>query len=175
MLIADAPQAATLLLADKGERFRRHWTAPMLPTIWLATVVGFAALEGRPLRMLGLGLMVAGTLVTFLLDSNLPGGGDYDPADTAWSERAEQDAYLVQRVPSGASLVASQAVLSGRWPTARSCTSSRRATWASSGHPSAGSQAYLFDLTNDGTRDRARPQAESAAGQSTVRHLAGRP
>ena len=52
VLIADAPQAATLLLADKGERFRRHWTAPMLPTIWLAAVTGYATLRGRPLRLL---------------------------------------------------------------------------------------------------------------------------
>jgi uncharacterized membrane protein len=150
VLIVDLPQAATLLLADKGERFRRHWTAPMLPTIWLSAVVGYAALQGRPLRVLGIGLLAAGTVTTFLLDSNLPGGGDYDPADVAWSERAAQHAYLVQRVPSGASVAASRRFLgavadraelyvfppgyAGRlWP------------------PERRAQVYLLDLTNDGT------------------------
>ena len=152
VLIADAPQAATLLLADKGERFRRHWTAPMLPTIWLAAVTGYATLRGRPLRLLGLGLMVAGTLVTFLLDSNLPGGGDYDPADVAWSDRAEQDAYLVAQIPPGASLVASRRFLGavgGRSELYVFPPSYLGKLWP----PERRSQAYLLDLTNDGTRE----------------------
>ena len=150
VLIADVPQAATLLLADKGERFRRHWTAPMLPTIWLSAVVGFSLLRGRSLRTIGVAFLIVGTTVTYLLDSNLPGGGDYDPADLDWSERAEQHAYLVRRVPPGASVVASRRFLgnvadrselyvyppnyAGRlWP------------------PERRSQVFLLDLTNDGT------------------------
>ena len=152
VLIADVPQAATLLLADKGERFRRHWTAPMLPTIWLAAVVGFAALRGRPLRILGLVLVVVGTAATFRLDSNLPGGGDYDPDDVAWSDRAEQHAYLVERVPAGASLVASRRFLGNvadRVELYVYPPSYLGKLWP----PDRRAQAYLLDLTNDGTRE----------------------
>jgi hypothetical protein len=152
VLIAAAPQEAALLLADKGERFRRHWTAPLLPTIWLATVVGFAALPGRPLRLLALGLIVAGTLATFLLDSNLPGGGDYDPADTAWSDRAEQDTYLEGRVPPGASLAASRRFLGAvadRTELYVFPPSYLGKLWPPERRP----QTYLLDLTNDGTRE----------------------
>jgi hypothetical protein len=150
VLIADVPQAATLLLADKGERFRRHWTAPLLPTIWLSAVVGFAALRGRPLRWLGVGLLVSGTLTTFLLDSNLPGGGDYDPADAAWSERAEQHAYLVERLPPGASVGASRRFLgavANRPELYVFPPSYAGKLWP----PERRIQAYLFDLSNDGT------------------------
>lgn len=150
VLILDLPQAATLLLADKGERFRRHWSAPMLPTIWLASVLGFAALRRRPLRLAGLGLMIVGTLVTFRLDSNLPGGSDYDPADVAWSDRAEQHAYLVDRVPPGASLVASRRYLGNVADRAELYVfppSYLGKLWPPDRRP----QAFLFDLTNDGT------------------------
>ena len=150
VLIADLPQATTLLLADKGERFRRHWTAPMLPTIWLSAVVGYAALRGRPLRLLGIALMVVGTLVTYALDSNLPGGGDYDPADVVWSERAEQHAYLVERVPRGASVVASRRFLGNVADRAELYVfppSYAGKLWP----PERRAQVYLLDLTNDGT------------------------
>jgi hypothetical protein len=152
VLIADAPQAATLLLADKGERFRRHWTAPLLPTIWLSAVVGYAALRGRMLRTVGIGLLVAGTLTTFLLDSNLPGGGDYDPADVAWSERAEQHAYLVRRVPVGASVASSRRFLGNVADRAELYVfppSYQGKLWP----PERRAQVYLLDLTNDGTRE----------------------
>jgi uncharacterized membrane protein len=152
VLVVDAPQAATLLLADKGERFRRHWAAPMLPSIWLAAIVGYAALRGRRLRLLGIGLMIAGTVVTYRLDSNLPGGGDFDPADVAWSERAEQDAYVVARVPPGASLVASRRFLGGVADRAELYVfppSYLGRLWPPERRP----QTYLLDLTNDGTRE----------------------
>jgi uncharacterized membrane protein len=173
VLIADVPQAATLLLADKGERFRRHWTAPLLPTVWLATVVGFASLRGRPLRILGVGLLAAGTLATFLLDSNLPGGGDYDPADTAWSERAEQHAYLVERLPAGASLAASRRYLglvADRSALYVFPPSYLGKLWP----PERRLQAYLFDLTNDGTQEElARRQSPLRANRPYAVWVAG--
>lgn len=152
VLIADVPQAATLLLADKGERFRRHWTAPMLPTIWLSAVVGYAALRGRPLRVLGIGLLAAGAVSTYVLDSNLPGGGDYDPVDLVWSDRAEQHAYLVARVPPGASLAASRRALGAVADRAEVYVfppSYQGKLWP----PERRAQAYLLDLSNDGTQE----------------------
>jgi uncharacterized membrane protein len=173
VLIVDVPQAATLLLADKGERFRRHWTAPLLPTIWLSAVVGYAALRGRPLRLLGIGLLVTGTLTTYLLDSNLPGGGDYDPADLAWSERAEQHAYLVRRVPPGASLVASRRALGAVADRAELYVfppSYAGKLWP----PERRVQAYLLDLTNDGTQEELfRRQGPLRANRPYAIWLAG--
>ena len=173
VLIVDLPQAATLLLADKGERFRRHWTAPMLPTIWIAAVVGYAALRGRPLRLLGIGLLVGGTLTTCLLDSNLPGGGDYDPADLAWSERAEQHAYLVARVPPGASLVSSRRALGAVADRSELYVfppSYAGKLWP----PERRAQAYLLDLSNDGTQEELlRRQSPLRANRPYAIWLAG--
>jgi uncharacterized membrane protein len=150
--IIDVPQAATLLLADKDGRFRRHWAAPMLPTIWMASVVGLAAL-GRPrLRVFGATLMIVGTLACYSIDNNLPGGGDYDPSDLVWSDRAEQMQYLVDRVPAGASVGASRRVLSQLSSRAELYVyppSYLGKLWP----PERRLQAYVLDLTNDGTHD----------------------
>lgn len=150
VLVIDAPQAAALLLADKGERFRRHWSSPMMPTIWLSAVVGFSALRGRWLRVAGLAALVVGSVSCFLLDSNLPGGGDYDPGDIAWSERAEQHAYLAERLPAGASVVASRRALGAIADRAELYVyppSYAGKLWPPERRPAA----YLLDLSNDGT------------------------
>jgi uncharacterized membrane protein len=152
VLVIDLPQAATLILADKPDRFRRHWSAPILPTIWLGSVVGFASLRRRGIRTVALGLLVAGTVACYLIDSNLPGGGDYDPSDLIWSDRAEQMAYLVARVPPGASVAASRrvlGVLSNRAEIYVFPPSYGGKLWP----PERRVGAYLFDLTNDGTLD----------------------
>ncbi|HZO25905.1 MAG TPA: DUF2079 domain-containing protein [Chloroflexota bacterium] len=173
VLIVDLPQAATLLLADKGERFRHHWTAPMLPTIWLSAVVGYAALRGRPLRVVGVALLAIGSVTTYLLDSNLPGGGDYDPADLAWSDRAEQHAYLVARVPAGASLVASRRALGAVADRAELYVfppSYQGKLWP----PERRAQAYLLDLSNDGTQEQLlRRQSPLRANRPYAIWLAG--
>jgi hypothetical protein len=136
-------------------------------------VIGFAALRGTWLRGLGLGLLVVGTASTFLLDSNLPGGGDYDPADVAWSDRAEQDAYLVARVPPGASLVASRRFLGAVADRAELYVfppSYQGKLWP----PERRAQAYLLDLTNDGTREElGRRQSPLRANRPYVVWLAG--
>jgi uncharacterized membrane protein len=150
VLIIDAPQAATLLLADKGERFRRHWASPMLPTIWLSAVIGYASLRGRWLRAAGIAALVGGSVTCYLLDSNLPGGGDYDPYDVVWSERAEQHAYLVARIPPGASVVSSRRALGSIADRAELYVfppSYAGKLWPPERRP----EAYLLDLSNDGT------------------------
>jgi hypothetical protein len=151
-LVIDLPQAATLLLADKPDRLRRHWSAPMLPTIWLTSVGGLAALKRRELRLLGVGLLIVGTVACYLVDSNLPHGGDWDPADFVWTDRSEQMAYLVARVPPGASVAASRRVLgtlSDRAEIYVFPPSYGGKLWP----PERRLQAYLFDLTNDGTSE----------------------
>jgi hypothetical protein len=124
----------------------------MLPTSWLSAVVGYAALRGRPLRTLGIGLLAVGTVTTYLLDSNLPGGGDYDPSDLVWSDRAEQHAYLVAHVPPGASLVSSRRALGAVADRAELYVfppSYAGKLWP----PERRAQAYLLDLSNDGTQE----------------------
>ncbi len=177
VLAIDLPHAATLLLADKEGRYRRHWAAPMLPAIWLAAVVGLARLGKSPLRLAGIGLLVVGSVASYLVDSSLPGGGDYEPEDVVWTERAEQLSYLAAAVPPDASLAASRRPLGhvanrselyvfppnygGRlWP------------------PDRRVQAYLLDLTNDQTREAlagrqsplraSRPYALWLAGQDAL-------
>jgi len=175
--LADLPQAGVLLLADKEGRFRRHWASPMLPTIWMASIVGLAWLRRRGLVLPGVGLLVVGTIGCYLLDSNLPGGGDADPDDLRWSDRSEQMAYVVDRVPPGASVAASRRVLSQLAPRAEIYVfppSYLGKLWP----PDRRVQAYVLDLTNDGTREAllgrqsplraSRPYAIWLAGDSGV-------
>jgi uncharacterized membrane protein len=151
VLLIDAPQAGVLLLADK-ERFRRHWASPMLPVIWLATTVGLASLRRPPLRALGVAALVAGTAATYALDSNLPFGGDYDPADLAWTDRSEQMAYAVARVQPGARVAASRRALghlADRPELYVFPPSYLGALWPPERRP----DTYVLDLSNDGTRE----------------------
>lgn len=150
VLVIDAPQAAVLLLADKGERFRRHWSSPMMPTIWLSAVIGFSVLRGRWLRLAGVAALVVGSLASYLLDSNLPGGGDYDPSDLLWSERAEQHAYLTRLLPPGGSVVSSRRALGAIADRAELYVfppSYAGKLWPPERRPAA----YFLDLSNDGT------------------------
>ncbi|MDP8923150.1 MAG: DUF2079 domain-containing protein, partial [Chloroflexota bacterium] len=152
VLLIDLPDAAVLVMADKEQRFRRHWVAPTLPIIWLATVVGLARLRHPPLRALGIGALVLGMTWTYVLDSDLPGGGDSDPSDLVWTERSEQMDYLVRRVPPDASVAASRRVLGDLANRAELYVfppSYMGKLWPPNRRP----QVYLLDLTNDGTRE----------------------
>jgi hypothetical protein len=89
-------------------------------------------------------------VTTFLLDSNLPGGGDYDPADLVWTERAEQHRYLARQVAPGASIVASRRFLGNVADRAELYVfppSYAGKLWP----PERRSQVFLLDLTNDNT------------------------
>lgn len=109
-LLMAAPSAAALLLADKPGRFRRHWVAPMLPLIWLATAVALASL-GRRRRWLGR-VVAAGVLlasgVTYALDSSLPLGAQFEASDLVMTELGTDLAALGGAIPAPASVVASK-------------------------------------------------------------------
>ena len=152
VLLIDAPDAAVLVTGDNAQRFRRHWVAPTLPIIWLATVVGLARLRRPSLRALGIVALVLGLAWTYLVDSNLPGGGDYDPSDVVWTDRAEQMAYLVRRVPPDATVAASRRVLGDlalRPELYVFPPSYLGKLWPPERRP----QVYVLDLSNDGTRE----------------------
>lgn len=79
LLAAGLPTFAALWLQDRDDTFTRHWSAPILPAIWLATATGLVALRGRA-RVAGRALLVVGTASSYALASPLPGGGAFNPA-----------------------------------------------------------------------------------------------
>lgn len=152
VLLIDLPDAAVLVFADKEQRFRRHWASPTLPIVWLATVVGLARLRRPPLRALGVAALVAGTLATYRIDSNMPGGGDYDPSDVVWTDRAAQMAYMVGLVPPEGSVASSRRVMAYLGNRAELYVfppSYLGKLWPPERRPSV----YALDLSNDGTRE----------------------
>ena len=147
----------------------------MLPTIWLAAVVGLRGAAGAPAaaaRHRAAGRRDAGDC--FLLDSNLPGGGDYDPPISPGPTAPSSTPIWW----SGCRRARRWWPVGGCWGqsrTAPSCTSSRRATPGKLWPPErrvAGVPARPDQRRHP--RGAAQPP-ESAPCQSPVRHLAGRP
>jgi uncharacterized membrane protein len=173
VLAIDLPHAATLLIADKEGRYRRHWAAPLLPPIWLATVVGLSRLRRPALRTVGVGLLVVGSAASYWADSSLPGGGQHEPEDVVWSERAEQLRYLVEAVPPDATVAASRRALghlADRPELYVFPPSYAGKLWP----PERRVQAYVLDLTNDQTREAlAGRQSPLRAGRPYAIWLAG--
>jgi uncharacterized membrane protein len=104
-----APPAAALLLADRPGRFRRHWSAPILPVVWTAAVFGLAKLGRR--RALGLAggvLLLAASLVMYRLDSPLPLGTQFEASDVVPSASSADLRRLAACIPEGASVAASR-------------------------------------------------------------------
>lgn len=151
-LVMAGPSAATLLLADKPGRFRRHWVAPLVPIVWLAATVGLARLRRWPLlHGTGLGLMLAASCAFFRLDSPLPLGQQYEPQDIVWSQARWELHQAGALIPPEASVIASRRGLAhlanrpdiyvfpptdyggGLWP------------------PAVAPEYALLDLTNDDT------------------------
>lgn len=152
VLAIQAPHAATLLLADKQGRYRRHWAAPLLPVIWLATVAGLSRLRRGQPRRIGMAVLLVAAAASYVADSSLPGGGTYEPDDIVWTDRSEQIDDLVRTVPPDASVVASRRVLghlAGRSDLYVFPASYAGELWPPDRQPNA----YVFDLTNDQTRE----------------------
>ena len=106
-LVAAAPTAGALLLADRPGRFRRHWAAPMLPVIWIAAAQGLARLaRWRAGVQAGtLGLLLA-SLLMYRLDSSLPLGNQFEPSDVVWTRGARELQQSGRLIPAEASLAA---------------------------------------------------------------------
>jgi hypothetical protein len=108
-LIMAAPTAAALLLADKPGRFRRHWAAPMLPTIWLAVALGLARLaKVRWLCLAGAVAMALASLVMYRLDGSLPLGSQYEAGDVVQTPVGQDLRRLGAMIPEEASALASK-------------------------------------------------------------------
>ena len=106
-LMTALPSLGALLFQNRDDTFGRHWVAPLLVGLWMATAVGLARLRRGPPRAVGLVLLVAGTAVAFRLVSPLPGGGRFDNSPLHPDERARLLQRAVERVPDTGVVVAS--------------------------------------------------------------------
>ncbi|MFN0073180.1 MAG: DUF2079 domain-containing protein [Chloroflexota bacterium] len=147
-----APEIGALLFADNEGRYRRHWVAPALPIIWLATVSGIARLDGSRARITAMGVVVVGSVTSFVIDSSLPGGGTYEPYDTVWSPRSEQLQRALAEVPETVPVASSRrtlAYLANRSELYVYPPNYSGGLWPVTPAP----RYWMFDLTNDQTRE----------------------
>jgi uncharacterized membrane protein len=105
--ITAAPSLGALLLQNRDDTFGRHWVAPLLVGVWMATALGLARLPAGWRRGIGLVLLVIGTMVAYRLVSPLPGGGKFDGAALDPGDRARLLQRAVERVPTEGVVVAS--------------------------------------------------------------------
>ena len=105
-LTAALPTAVALFLQDRGDTFQRHWAAPILPLIWLASLTGLARQVGWRRRG-GWVALTLGTGTAYLLASPLPGGGAFDPASLTGGPHAADLQHAIAAVPPDAVLAAS--------------------------------------------------------------------
>jgi hypothetical protein len=101
------PTAVALLLQDRDDTFHRHWAAPMLPIIWMATTAGVGRLGSGRARVTASAVVIAASAVAYRVDGPLPGGGAYEAERFERTERSEILDELVSRVPPDARVAAS--------------------------------------------------------------------
>ena len=106
-LVTSLPSFGALLLQNRDDTFGRHWVAPLLVGLWMATAIGLGRLPAGRLRVLGLVLLVLGTAVAYRLVSPLPGGGQFDDSAFKVDERARLLRRAAERVPDEGVVVAS--------------------------------------------------------------------
>ena len=101
------PSLGALLLQNRDDTFGRHWVAPLLVGLWMATALGLARLPAGTRRGLGLAALVIGTAVAYRLMSPLPGGGKFDPAALRPDDRTRLLQRAIERIPNDGVVVAS--------------------------------------------------------------------
>jgi uncharacterized membrane protein len=106
-LVTAMPSVGALLLQNRDDTFGRHWVAPLLVGLWMATALGLARLPAGRARAAGLVLLVLGTAVAYRLVSPLPGGGRFDAGALRPDERTQLLKRAVERVPPTGVVVAS--------------------------------------------------------------------
>lgn len=116
------PPLAYLLLSDYSFQYsiRYHYATPLIPFLFLATVVALQYLRrwDRRVATVAAAGMLAASLTTSWLWSPLPGGGGYQPAEFAVTEEARAARALAATVPPEARVAADsylQPWLANRW------------------------------------------------------------
>lgn len=106
-LVTSLPSLGALLLQNRDDTFGRHWVAPLLVGLWMATALGLGRLPAGRSRVLGLALLVVGTALAYRLVSPLPGGGKFDDSAFRPDERVRLLQRAAERVPDEGVVVAS--------------------------------------------------------------------
>ena len=112
VLAVNLPGFLALFLQDRTGTYAGHWSAPLQPVVWLAAAVGLARLAPRRVLLgLGLALLGGGTVLAYALDSNFPGGREFE-ADHYYTTDLEANLRrAVDLVPPGASLAGTRRVV----------------------------------------------------------------
>ncbi len=111
-ILLSAPTFGYLLLSDYPFQYsiQHQYTAPLIPFLFLATVDGLHRLrrwgqaQGHDWRTLGVGALLAATIVGYGLWSPAPLGGSYRPADYAVTEHVIVGHQMLARIPPQASV-----------------------------------------------------------------------
>jgi hypothetical protein len=152
-LLAAVPTVIVLFLQDRSDSYGGHWAGAMMPLMGMATASGLAWLRKRNpalgrLGVTGLGVV---SLITFVLHSHFPGGGDFDLEKFTVTQTEVDMADAVAQVPAGVRVTASRRIVPH--------LANRPEVWqfppslyAGGLRPdSARQDAYVFDLTDSPT------------------------
>jgi uncharacterized membrane protein len=122
VVLLSLPILAYLLLSDWSfmSSTRYHYTAPVIPFLFLASVVALQRLgaRGPRYRLVGAAVLLLSALVSAWWWSPLPGGGSYEPATFAITEEAHARRDLLEMIPADAAIAADWAYLpwlANRW------------------------------------------------------------
>jgi len=153
-LLAAVPTTVVLFLQDRADSYGGHWAGAMLPIFGMATASGLATFRQRNATISRVASVVLGVvvIVTYILHSHFPGGGDFDPEKYLMTQTEVDMADAVRNVPPQARVTASRRVVPH--------LANRADVWQfpptlySAGlRPDANRQdAYVFDLTDSPTR-----------------------
>ena len=169
VMLAALPGFVALFLQDRPGTYAGHWSAPLLPIVWLAAVVGLGRVQGAGLRI-ALALLLLGTAAAYVLDSYFPGGREFE-ADHYYATEVEADLRrAVDRVPPGASFVGTRRVvphLAARRDLYQFPFSFYEAPLRPDGQRQ---EYYILDLTDSPTRRAIEPSESDSVLEKEPRY-----
>ncbi|MCC7103794.1 MAG: DUF2079 domain-containing protein [Chloroflexi bacterium] len=170
-LVAAAPTFMLLFLQDRAGSYAGHWAAPMLPVLWLATVIGLGWLaRWRRIERMGLVALALGTAVAYPLDSFFPGGREWEPDNVSFAAVDRQLAEAARLVPPGSSVVATRRAvphLADRRESYQFPSSFYSAPFR---FESNRQDVYLLDLTDSFTRRALAPNEADSVLEKRPRY-----
>jgi hypothetical protein len=179
VLLAALPGFVVLFLQDRPSTYAGHWSAPILPLIWLAVAVALGRLSrshaltlsrSYALTLLALALLLVGTASAYALDSYFPGGREYE-ADHYYATALEADLRrAVDLVPPGASFGGTRRVVP-HLAARRDLYQYPFTFYDSPLRPdSQRLDSYILDLTDSPTRRAVEPAEADSLLEKKPRH-----